>query len=59
MAYDPKCFELAEHFCPDGTSQQQKYIAQEIQDAAESALEFMPCKKCGEFECQCDKPVDN
>lgn len=51
--FDPKCFELAEHFLPDGARHQQNYVAQEVQDAVETALETLPCRICGDYPCEC------
>jgi hypothetical protein len=36
--YDPKCFELAEHFLPNGTEDQKDALAQAIQTAIEDHL---------------------
>lgn len=41
MAYDKKCYELAEHFTPDittGVLQDRQKLAQHIQDAIEEWL---------------------
>lgn len=37
-SYDPKCFELAEHFLPNGTEDQKDALAQAIQTAVEDHL---------------------
>jgi len=37
-SYDPKCYELAEHFLPNGTDDQKDALAQEIQRAVEDHL---------------------
>ena len=39
MAYDPKCFELAEYFLPTGATDRLKcLLAQAIQDAVEDCI---------------------
>lgn len=35
MTYDEKCFELAEHFIPNGSDDEKEKLAQAIQDAIE------------------------
>lgn len=41
MSYDPKCFELAEHFLPTAASDRLKSeMAQAIQDAVEGYIEI-------------------
>ena len=37
-SYDPKCFDLAEHFLPNGTEDQKDELAQVIQCAIEDHL---------------------
>ena len=40
MAFDPKCYELSEHFLPSSASERLKdSLAQHIQDEIESWLE--------------------
>ena len=38
MAYDEKCYELAEYFLPKGNETQRMGLAQQIQDCVEDWL---------------------
>lgn len=42
MSFDPKCYELARHFVPDGTSEKVvTRLAQHIQDSIEAEVNAM------------------
>lgn len=50
MAYDPKCFELAEHFLPSTARDELKNaLAQEIQTQIEGWLEHEAKRLCYEL----------
>lgn len=61
VSYDPKCFDLAQHFLPKAGQKAVDRLAQAIQAAIEDELQphYHECQQCGAIvtdECECDEP---
>ena len=45
--FDPKCYELAEHFLPNASENRKRLLAQEIQSIIEDFEVLPQCEQCG------------